>query len=84
MASCECCWADRWLGDDYYRVMTEHEKAGCVCTKATLAGLVARAGQFWDGKKDRRYDDKQWAALVEQTLDRSKPTTESIAVQKEP
>ncbi len=48
--SCECCWDDRrgWPREDYHAAMARHEKAKCVCTKDTLEGRRAQAGQFWD------------------------------------
>ena len=55
MASCECCWADRYTGE-YENALREHEKRGCVCTKNTLEGRMARAGQFWKDGRDVRED----------------------------
>lgn len=63
MSSCECCYTEAinrtWFdGSDrlemYYRVMAEHQQNECVCTQVGTEGDKARAGQFWDGTKDKR------------------------------
>lgn len=59
MSACECCWQARHgFQDDidgpgaaYYKAMKAHEERGCVCTKDTLEGRRARAGQWWDEEK---------------------------------
>lgn len=67
MPNCECCWSEakrrkrpgESLGEVYNRVYTEHESKLCVCTRHGLNGDKARAGQFWDGEKDSRLEDKK-------------------------
>ena len=52
MSACECCWWSKSLFQDpseaYHRALKEHQDSGCVCTKDTLEGRKARAGQWWD------------------------------------
>lgn len=68
MASCECCWSSRdpIADSGYSDAMKAHEDRGCECTKPTMSGLRARAGQFWDEdeNRDARYSANEWAALV--------------------
>lgn len=53
---CECCWSAsavrRMYGpdeDDAYRdTLKEHQERGCICTKDSLEGRRAVAGQWWD------------------------------------
>lgn len=63
MPSCDCCWADaswrHWDGsidinEAYYAAMKDHEARRCVCTQNNPEGEKARAGCFWDGKRDTR------------------------------
>jgi hypothetical protein len=53
--------------DAHNRAMKEHEERGCPCTKPTLEGARLRAGQFWEGDRDRRYTEAEWADIL-QTL----------------
>ena len=75
MPSCECCYLDGPFGDDldgYYQAMKAHESSGCVCTKPTVEGLKARAGQFWTGEKDSRYSDSEWDAVIAKLKEKAK------------
>ena len=62
MSACEHCWGmSRLLWIDYYEQMRRAENDGAVCTKDTLQGAIARAGQFWDdaAQRDKRTDAAQ-------------------------
>lgn len=62
MPSCECCWNMRPIhlppDEGYARTLKEHEAIQCVCTKNTLEGARARAGQFWDETTQKDTRDK--------------------------
>ena len=60
MSACEYCWGrSRLLGIDYYDAMKMAEKENAPCTKATVEGAKARAGQWWD---EETQTDKRDAA----------------------
>ena len=66
MPSCECCYKDIGLDrdDSYSLALARHQDRGCVCTMPTFDGLRARAGQFWQNGKDRRYTDEEWSGIL--------------------
>lgn len=60
MPACEYCWGmSRMLGIGYYEQMQRAENEQAPCTKDTIQGAMARAGQFWDEGNQR---DKRSAA----------------------
>ena len=49
MSACERCWRlSRLIGRDYYEQMRRAEQTHAICTRPTLEGARARAGEFWD------------------------------------
>ncbi len=64
IVTCECCWKDagsrQHSGNHesktsaYYAAMKDHEERGCVCSKQTIEGRIARAGDFWHDGRDTR------------------------------
>lgn len=58
MPSCECCYARSGGSyDDYLETLGIHLVNKCVCTKETIEGKRARAGQWWD--EERQVDTRE-------------------------
>jgi hypothetical protein len=43
------------LENPYQDALARHEARKCVCAQDSQDGRIARAGQFWNGKKDTRF-----------------------------
>ena len=61
MPMCERCWGRAYMSghdqvEEYYRIMTEAEAEGAICTQKTEEGARARAGQYWD--EERKCDTR--------------------------